>query len=620
MAKYLIVIIVLLFAMNGSTHSQEPINVVINPLEVHQTIESFSASDCWSAKDVGAYWNSDVKESIAKLLFSSGLQYDGSPEGIGLSMWRFNLGSGSVGDSDLNSTRQTESFLDDSGEGYDWIKQLGQRWFMDKAMGYGCTNFVAFANSPLVKYTINGKGYNSPGNANSNLQTDKYAAYAEYVADVMKHFEDAGKGFKYFSPVNEPQYNWDDPTQEGSPWQNYEIKRIVRELNKSFQARQLKTKILVAEAGDWTYLYATNPNKYGGRASNQIYEFFNTQTSNYIGNLPSLARVIGAHSYWTTGTNAQMADVRTQVANKAREYGLNVFQTEWSMLSGGEGIPNDLGASSYMDNALFLAKVVYSDMKHANVTSWSYWTALGVEQYNHKNRFLLISLTPAGGQYAPITFSGTATATKNLWALGNYSYFVRPGYKRIGMSGAGDMAGLMGTAYIAPDSSRIVAVYVNMANEDKKIKTQFEHLPMNPLSNKRYFTNSFYDLRKYGSASSDIYQEGKIFTIPSRSVMTFVYDLPKETASIASIAHGNFTIAANPVNRGSSLLAVLDGSNGQEVAVSLTSLHGDLVFRSNMLVINSKLDLEIPASVLPGLYLLRVSTPAKNYVNKIIVQ
>lgn len=188
------------------------------------------------------------------------------------------------------------------------------------------------------------------------------------------------------------------------------------------------------------------------------------------------------------------------------------------------------------------------------------------------------------------------------------------------MSGADDMAGLMGTAYIAPDSSRIVAVYVNMANEDKRIKTQFEHLPMNPLSNKRYFTNSFYDLRKYGSASSDTYQEGKVFAIPSRSVMTFVYDLPKETASIASIAHGNFTIASNPVNRGGSLLAVLDGSNGQEVGVSLSSLQGDLVFRSDMFVINSKLDLQIPASVLPGLYLLKISTPAKNYVNKIIVQ
>lgn len=599
--------------------AQDTLRIVIDPSKTYQTIESFGASDCWMAKDVGYYWDDEVKEGIAKMLFSSNMAADGSPEGIGLSQWRFNLGSGSVGDDDLPSTRQTESFLNGSGIGYDWNKQAGQQWFMDKARGYGCTDFVAFANSPLVKYTRNGKGYASSGDGNSNLQADKYDDYAEYVGDVMKHFEDVGKGFKYFSPVNEPQYDWADASQEGSPWQNNEIKNLVVELDKSFQARNIDTKILLAEAGDWTYLYMTS-SKNGGRASNQIYTFCNTTSSNYIRNLPSLAAVMGAHSYWTTSTNSQMQDVRTMAKAKADEYGLKLFQTEWSMLSGGEGVPEDLSESSYLDNALFLAKTVYCDMKYAQVSSWSYWTAMGVEQYGHKNRFLLISLTPGGGLYGPMTLTGTALATKNLWTLGNYSYFIRPGYKRIELSGADNIAELMGTAYLAPDLSRIVAVYVNMANADKKIAPQFQNLSLSPSTNKRYFTNDLYNLRKYGSSSSDAYSDGKVFIIPARSVMTFVYDFDKVNTYVLHTIQGNSDISPNPVRRGNILSLQLSGTlMGSNVSFSLTSLNGKAVLHKNFSNEDGHTCINIPGDIPPGVYLVRVNSSKESFVRKLLV-
>ncbi|MDR0541240.1 MAG: hypothetical protein LBH19_03395, partial [Dysgonamonadaceae bacterium] len=68
--------------------------VTINPGQAYQTIEGFSASDCWTTHFVGGNWNSDKKELAAKWLFSQKLKSDGSPEGIGLSMWRVNLGAG----------------------------------------------------------------------------------------------------------------------------------------------------------------------------------------------------------------------------------------------------------------------------------------------------------------------------------------------------------------------------------------------------------------------------------------------------------------------------------------------------------------------------------------------
>lgn len=53
----------------------------------------------------------------------------------------------------------------------------------------------------------------------------------------------------------------------------------------------------------------------------------------------------------------------------------------------------------------------------------------------------------------------------NLWVLGNYSRFIRPGFKRIDMAiDDTDLNGLMGSAYLSPDGNRIVMVFVNMGS------------------------------------------------------------------------------------------------------------------------------------------------------------
>ena len=332
--------------------------IIIDPSQTYQTIEGFSASDCWTGNFVGNYWNETAKNTIAKYLFSRNIKADGSPEGIGLSMWRFNLGAGTAEQGDLSDigdlSRRAECFLDETGTNYDWTKQAGQQWFLKKAKEYGCEKIVAFSNAPLVIYSRNGKGY-SPGDGRSNLREDKYDAFAEYLATVAEHFNREGMPFDYISPVNEPQWDWNSPSQEGSPWQNDEIKKLAVALDKAIRDKGLDTKILLAEAGAWNYLYEVS-----GRASNQIYEFFDSRSANYIGNLPSLAPVIGGHSYWTHTTNSQLQDVRRFVNIKAKAYRLGVFQTEWSMLDAGEGFPG-FDNASYMDIALFMAKIIHSD-------------------------------------------------------------------------------------------------------------------------------------------------------------------------------------------------------------------------------------------------------------------
>jgi O-glycosyl hydrolase len=506
--------------------------IVIDPDITYQTMKGFAASDCWSPNFVGKYWNEPEKEQIARWLFSKEFDDDGNPRGIGLSMWRVNLGAGSEeqGDSggigsggdykNSRTTRRAESFLDNDTGGYNWEQQAGQQYFLRKAKDYGVESFVAFSNSPPVRYTRNGKAY-ATGDKKANLKSDSFDDFAVYMAEVVKHFRDTdGIIFDYISPVNEPQYKWDGNGQEGSPWTNGEIKKLIVELDKAITERNLATKIMITEAAKWWYLYRSGvENGY----DNQIAEFFNPSGANYVGDISSVARLIAGHSYYTYANNAALREMRENVKTKADEFGLEVFQTEWSLLDdSGEGIPSPDNAG-YIDVALFMAKMIYGDVTIAGASSWSFWTAVDVERWGHKDRFLLIALAPGVKEFEkgtidtyPIAVSGAVKDYPTLWAMGNYSLFVRPGFKRIHIEGVDDLNGLMGTAYISPDESRIVAVYVNLGTGSVELQAAFKNKAP-PVEVRRYLTDETNNL-------SFMPASGQSFMIPPRSVYTVVYD------------------------------------------------------------------------------------------------
>lgn len=431
--------------------------VAIDASKKLQTMEGFGASDCWLPNQIGKYWRSN-RLQLARWLFSKNISTAGQPAGIGLSMWRVNLGAGTAeqGDaSNIDANNRAESYLVDGV--YDWNKCEGQRYFMQQAKNNGVESFVLFSNSPLVQFTKNGKGYSESG-ANANLKDDCYDDFAEYMANVADHFNGEGYKVSHISPVNEPQYNWDGTGQEGSGWTNYQIAKLVKELDKSLVAKNSSTKILIPEAAAWGYLYEGNSNDRAG----QIEAFWGNGSASFVGDLPSVDNIAGGHSYWTFDNWNDMRNVRKKVADKAATKGLRVWQTEWSML---DKEPSELGGSyddvSEFDIALYMSKIIHNDITVAGCTSWSYWTAMSVERWSQKNRFELIKTTPAGGNYSDdFTAEGTVEATPNLWVLGNYSLFVRPGYFRVDLTGA-DSKDFCGTAYVSPDGKTVVAVYTN---------------------------------------------------------------------------------------------------------------------------------------------------------------
>ena len=57
-----------------------------------QTIDGFGASDAWSMQHIGL-WPDSVRLQTADWLFSTENDSKGQPLGIGLSIWRFNIGA-----------------------------------------------------------------------------------------------------------------------------------------------------------------------------------------------------------------------------------------------------------------------------------------------------------------------------------------------------------------------------------------------------------------------------------------------------------------------------------------------------------------------------------------------
>ena len=108
-----------LMCTDALTQSINVIEVNTDPSVQYQSIDGFGASDAWRAQFVGKKWPLEKKNQIADLLFSQELDEAGNPEGIALSIWRFNITAGTAEQGDAsgiqNVWRRGECFQNPDG-------------------------------------------------------------------------------------------------------------------------------------------------------------------------------------------------------------------------------------------------------------------------------------------------------------------------------------------------------------------------------------------------------------------------------------------------------------------------------------------------------------------------
>jgi len=198
---------------------QDAIIVSFNVDSTYQTIHNFGASDAWSGQFVGN-WPDTKKNAIADWLFSTDTLSNGNPKGIGLSLWRYNLGAGSAeqeAGSGINDEWRRAALTTNNNE-----KVQAQNWFLKAAEQRGVKQFLGFFNSPPVQLTKNNKAFADSGIC--NIGSTNYKAFADYTVKAIQQIKNqTGIGFNYISPVNEPQWDWSDGGQEGCPYNNEEI-------------------------------------------------------------------------------------------------------------------------------------------------------------------------------------------------------------------------------------------------------------------------------------------------------------------------------------------------------------------------------------------------------------
>lgn len=485
------------------------VTVRIDAAKPQQTIANFAASDAWAGQFVGN-WPAAKREAIADLLFSQEASPSGQPKGIGLSMWRVNLGAGSAEQGEASGIkdewRRAESFLTPAGT-YDWSRLAGQRWLMTAAQTRGVRQFLGFLNSPPVSLTRNGKAYATA--KQPNLAPEKVGPLADYCARVVEGVrQKTGITFAYLSPVNEPQWDWSDGGQEGTPFQNTDITGITKALSASLAARKLPTKILITEAGKLDYLYSAADKPGQG---DQIGAFFGDQAApTYVGSLPGVAPIIAGHSYFTTSPSAQAVATRQRLASKVASVPkLGYWQSEYCILgdNAGEinGGPRDLGIAP----ALYLARAIHHDLAVGNAAAWQWW--LAISPYDYKDGLVYIDKNKADGQFYP---------SKMLWALGNYSRFVRPGAVRLTaqLADSARTGQPLVSAYQSPGGKQLVTIVVN--DYDTPATVQLALSGRRLGAGKTYVTSATADLQPGAAVPA-----GQPLRVAPRSITTVVSEL-----------------------------------------------------------------------------------------------
>ncbi|WP_336788654.1 RICIN domain-containing protein [Paenibacillus sp. MMO-177] len=426
---------------------------VADPSLQYQTIEGWGTSLAWWGKVVGGYSNRD---DYADKMFST-------TSGIGLNVLRYNIGGGENPSLNYLEYRKAVPGFQPTQGVYDWTADANQRYMLQAAKTRGANVFEAFSNSAPYWMTNSGSVTGASGGAN-NLKTDYYDDFADYLTEVVKHFRDSwGITFKTLTPLNEPVSTWWSlgNNQEGMHFDRANQDTILSQVNASLAAKGLTGTKLSA------------PEEYSIDDSVTSY-------NSYSSGVKSALAQINTHTYGGTG--------RAAFRNIAASNGKTPWVSEY-----GDGDAS----------GLTMSRTILKDIRNMGVTAWIYWQA--------------VDSADGWGFFKNVlnnTQTTSYTVNKKYYVMGNYSKFVRPGYKIIGSSDANTLA-----AYDAA-SSKLVLVTTNSATTDTSVTYDLSKFTATGSSAEVYRTSQTEDLAQVSNAAIS----NKTFTATAKasSVTTYV--------------------------------------------------------------------------------------------------
>ncbi|TKH41394.1 hypothetical protein C1I60_18565 [Paenibacillus terrae] len=425
---------------------------VVDPSQQYQTIEGWGTSLAWWGKVVGSYSNRD---EYAEKMFSP-------TNGLGLNVIRYNIGGGENPSSQYLEYRKAVPGYQPSQGGYDWNADANQRYMLQAAKSYGVNVFEAFANSAPYWMTISGS-VSGAANGVNNLKPEYYDDFADYLTEVVKHFHDEwGISFDTLTPLNEPISTWwklgND--QEGMHFDRAEQNAILGQVQSSLTAKGLSTRL-------------SAPEEYNLEDS----------TSSFAGYSPAVKSAIAQINTHTYGGSN-----RTALRNAATSDNKHLWTSEY-----GDGDAS----------GLTMSRTILKDMRNMGASAWVYWQAVdSAEGWGFFKNVLNDTQTTS------------YTVNQKYYVMGNYSKFIRPGYKIIGMSDANTLA-----AYDAA-SGKLVLVTTNSESTDTTVTYDLSRFTSTGTSAQMFRTSSSENLKTL----ANIAVQDKKLTVTAKagSVTTYV--------------------------------------------------------------------------------------------------
>ncbi len=386
--------------------------VVISPDDPYAinngVFEGWGTSLCWWANRVG--YSDSLAQQCADTFFGE--------NGLRLNIARFNIGGGD--DPSHNHINRTDSNMPgytkfQNGQvTYDWTADANQRNVLKRCVEAAGDDAIVemFSNSPPYWMCKSGCSTGNRDAGQNNLKDDCYDDFAEYLAEVCKHYqEDWGIKVQSVEAMNEPYTNyWGafSAKQEGCHFDTGRSEStIITELQKSMAKRGLEDVIICGT--DETAI----------DVQIDAYKALSDDAKKAISR-------IDTHTYW--------GSKRTELKNLAIAEGKNLWMSE---VDGKGEAGQNAGA---MAPGLWLSERITADCNGMNASAWILWQVIDshvcAAGYNGKKDGGMLNMN-AG-------FWGTAVAdhdkdtivlSKKYYCFGQYSRYIRPGMIMLNTSG-----------------------------------------------------------------------------------------------------------------------------------------------------------------------------------------
>jgi hypothetical protein len=537
--------------------------ITIDPELKRQVIEGWGGSLCWWANIMGGYSESKVK-SICDWLTDP-------VNGLNMNIFRFNIGGG---DDPTHNHMRTDGgdmpgYKASATAEYDWTQDANQRKILQQLIASRIAKFgtndiqiVGFSNSPPYWMTRSGCSAGSTEGNVTNLRSDMFDDFADYLTEVAKHYHDnLGITFNYIDPFNEPDGNWwkANENQEGCYFSTNDQMVMIRELYAKLSDKNMLSycKITANDANNMDNgLNALNAYKSAGDILSKI-------------------EVAAVHSY--SGSN------RAGLANWAKTNNKRLWQSESGPLNVG-------GTNEYL--YMTMSDRIISDLRDMQCSAWIDWQ-------------LAADASPAWGLIVGAYNDGFNPITRAItyYIRAQFSRYLKPGYTVINNSAYNAISA------ISPDEKELVIVISN--KETTTQKYTFDLSKFNNLGRSQQIRTRANESLSVKNSLTFFNISGSTFTYDAlpESVTTFVVPINQAPASIndARADIGNMYYSEGVLHT--------NFSQSEAINVSIVNSVGQLIKTYRQVSSKGTLGLNLKS----GFYILTTRINNKLVTNKIHV-